>query len=81
MYGGQLRPKTGSPGIFTEELESEFALFLKHCQLLRIPRTRKKFKEDIMHYVNYYQLTFNRLQEDGPGLKRLQWTYSNLNCM
>ena len=47
MYEGQIRPKTGSPGIFSHELESDFALFIKHCDLLRIPRTRLQFKDDI----------------------------------
>ena len=68
MYGGKIRPKTGTPGIFPHELESELALFLKHCDLLRIPRTRLEFKEDIWEYIDYYGLTFKKLQDDGPGI-------------
>ena len=67
MYEGQIRPKTGSPAIFTPELESEFALFIKHCDLLRIPRTRLDFKDDILNYVRYHNLTIKRLEDDGPG--------------
>ena len=67
-YEGQIRPKTGAPGIFPQELEADFALYLKQCDMLRIPKTKQEFKEDIWHYVNYHNLTFKQLQEDGPGL-------------
>ena len=67
MYEGQIRPKTGAPGIFPTELECDLALFLKHCKLLRIPRTRQQFREDIWHYVDFHDLTFKKLQDDGPG--------------
>ena len=66
-YHGELRPKTGAPGIFPKELEAEFALFLKHCQFLWIPKTKNQFKEDIRHYINFKKLTFKKLQDDGPG--------------
>ena len=66
-YGGKIRPKTGGPPIFPYELESDFALFMKHCQLLRIPRSRQDLKNDIWHYVDHYGLTYKKLQEDGPG--------------
>ena len=68
MYKGNIRPKLGAPGIFPAQLEADLALYMKHCDLLRIPRTRQELKEDIMHYVKYYNLTFNRLQDDGPGI-------------
>ena len=67
MYEGQVRLKIGSPGIFPDELECEFALYLKHCDLLRIPKTRADFKKDILEYVNYHNLTFKQMHEDGPG--------------
>ena len=38
MYAGQVRPKMGCPGIFPMELEADMALYLKHCDLLRIPK-------------------------------------------
>ena len=66
-YGGQIRPKTGAPGIFPEDLEADFALFLKHCQFLRIPRSKIQFKEDIRHYVEYNDLDFPKMQDEGPG--------------
>ena len=66
-YGGQLRLKIGSPGIFPYELEGEFALFLKHCELLRIPRSKLRFKEDIRHHIEHNNLTFEKLSPDGPG--------------
>ena len=67
MYEGQIRPKTGGPPIFPYELESDLALFMKHCELLRIPKTRQDLKSDIWHYVNHYNLTYKRLTDDGPG--------------
>ena len=68
MYGTVLRPKIGSPSIFPKELEEDLALFVKHCDLLRIPKTRKDLKIDIMHYVHYHDLQFKKLQDDGPGI-------------
>ena len=53
--------------MFSSELEEEFALFMKHCDLLRIPRSRADLKEDIVHYVNVKQLSIKKLQDDGPG--------------
>ena len=67
MYEGQIRPKTGSPGILSHELESDFALFIKHCDLLRIPQTCLKFKDDIWNYIDYHNLTIKKLEDDGPG--------------
>ena len=61
MYEGQVRPKTGSPGIFSHELECEFALYLKHCDLLPIPKTQQEFKEDILMYVDYFKLNLKKL--------------------
>ena len=66
-YAGQIRPKTGAPPIFPYELEADFALFLKHCDLLRIPKTRQQMKEYIWHYICYHNLTFKKLEENGPG--------------
>ena len=67
MYDGQMRPKTGAPGLFPEELEADLALFMKHCSFLRIPRSRKLLKADILHYTKVKQLTFDKMAEDGPG--------------
>ena len=67
MYDGQVRPKTGAPGIFPTHLEADLALFIKHCDLLRIPRTRKDLKSDIWHYVKHNDLEFKKLTKDGPG--------------
>ena len=67
MYGGQLRPKTGAPSLFPYEMECDLALFMKHCCLLRIPRTRNKLKEDIMNYVNRKNMNIPKLLEGGPG--------------
>ena len=67
MYGGKIRPKAGGPPIFPIELEGDFALFLKHCDLLRIPKTRLQFKEYIWHYVEHYNLEFKKLEDNGPG--------------
>ena len=68
LYQGEIKPKTGAPGIFPEELEADLALFMKHCELLRIPRTRSHLKEDIWHYIDYHKLEFKKLTEDGPGM-------------
>ena len=67
MYNQEIRPKTGAPAIFSDEIEADFALYLKHCSLLRIPRTRSQFREDILHFTQYKQLTFPKIGEDGPG--------------
>ena len=67
MYGGDLRPKTGAPSLFSEEFEAEIALFVAHCRLLRIPRSRKLLKEDIAHYVAYGKFHIPKLQPTGPG--------------
>ena len=53
--------------MFPIELEEDFALFLKHCDLLRIPKTRNDLKAHIVHYVDHHSLTFERMAEDGPG--------------
>ena len=66
-YEGQIRPKTGAPGIFLMQLEEDLALFMKHCDLLRIPKSRQDLKCDIRHYVNYYNMNFPKLEDDGPG--------------
>ena len=67
MYQGQVRPKTGAPSIFPQEMEQDLALYMKHCDLLRIPKTRQELKADIRHYVNYHNLYFPKLEENGPG--------------
>ena len=83
MYAGQVRPKMGCPGIFPTELEADMALYLKHCDLLRIPKTQLQFKEDIQHYVKYNDLTFKLLTEDGPGkwngVKMWEWYDLEIN--
>ena len=66
-YHGAIRPKTGAPAMFPIELERDFALFVKHCELLRIPRTRGHLKSDIQHYVSVKNITFKKLAHDGPG--------------
>ena len=66
-YHGAVRPKIGAPSMFPISLERDFALFLKHCDLLRVPRTKTDLKTDIHHYVNYYKLDFAKLTHDGPG--------------
>ena len=68
MYNNEIQPKTGSPPIFPPEIEEDFALYLKHCSLLRIPHTRLTFKEDVLHFVQYKHLNIPRLHEDGPGV-------------
>ena len=67
LYGGNIRPKTGAPRMFEEELEGLFALYMKHCSLLRVPCTRTLLREDILHYVQYKSLTVDKMPEDGPG--------------
>ena len=67
MYGGDVRPKTGAPSIFPEDLESEIALFVSHCRLLRIPRSRSILRDDIVHYVQYAKLNFPKMHPNGPG--------------
>ena len=54
--------------MFPLQLESDLALFMKHCDLLRIPRTRSDLKQDIQHYVQLKDLNFKKLQPDGPGI-------------
>ena len=70
---GQSRLKTGFPGIFPEDLEADFTLFIKHCQFLRIPRSKTRFKQDIVHYVEFNNLEFKKMQEDGPGNSYLMY--------
>ena len=57
-YQGEIRPRTGAPGIFPRPFEEDLALFMKHCDLLKIPRTRQQLKDDIWHYVWYHNLTY-----------------------
>ena len=56
MYNQEIRPKTGAPAIFSDEIEADFALYLKHCSFLRVPHTRQVFQKDILHFVQYKQL-------------------------
>ena len=65
-YSGEIRPKVGSPTLFTPEVEADIALYMKHCTFLRIPRSRQLLKEDILHYVQFKGLTIKNLSEDGP---------------
>ena len=53
--------------MFPDEMEADIALFMKHCSLLRIPRTRDMLRQDIVHYVLYNELSFPKMCEDGPG--------------
>ena len=69
MFGGELRPKIGALCLFPTHMEEDIALFMKHCQFLRIPRTKQKLKEDILHFVQYKELKIPRMPEDGPGEK------------
>ena len=68
MFQGQMRPKIGCPTVFPPEIEADFALYLKHCALLRIPCSRKLFKGDVLHFTQYKELTFPKMPEDGPGM-------------
>ena len=67
MFEGQIRPKTGCPTMFPTEMEADFALYMKHCCLLRVPRTRTLMKEDVLHYVQYKNLKIKNLADEGPG--------------
>ena len=67
MYSGEVRPKTGSPCMFPRHMEEDIALFMKHCEFLRVPRTKQLMKEDILHFVQYKNLKISRMPEDGPG--------------
>ena len=67
MFHGQMRPKTGSPGIFPQEIEADFVLYLKHCSFLRIPRKHVRFRGDILHFTQYKELRFPKMGEEGPG--------------
>ena len=67
MYNQEIRPKTGAPAIFSDEIEADFALFLKHCLFLRVPRTRQVFQKDILHFVQYKQLQVPKMGEEGQG--------------
>ena len=69
MYGGEIRPKIGSPHMFPRHMEEDIALFMKHCTYLRIPKTKQNLKEDILYFVQYKQLDFPRMPEDGPGIR------------
>ena len=66
-YGGKIRPKTGRPLMFSIEMEEDLALFMKHCDLLRIPKTCNDLTADIVHYVSYHNLKVKRMADDGPG--------------
>ena len=62
-----MRPKTGAPRMFCTEMEGNFTLFMKHCCLLRIPRTREMLRKDIVHFTQYKNMTVDKMGEDGPG--------------
>ena len=68
MFQGKIWPKTGSPCMFPEEIEADFALYMKHCSFLRIPKSKQKLKEDIWHFVKYKGIDIRRMPEDGPGI-------------
>ena len=80
-YKGEIRPKMGAPSMFPIDLERDLALFLKHCDLLRIPRTKSEFRQDIHHYVKFYNLTFKKLTDDGPGTNFCMFTVLTLNVI
>ena len=67
MFKGEIRPKTGSPTMFTPEMEADFTLYMKHCSYMRIPCTQTLLKEDIVHFVQYRNLQIKNMAEDGPG--------------
>ena len=66
-YDGKLRPKMGAPTMLSEELEEDIALFVKHMQLLRVPLTKEKLKDDIVHYHKQHNLKNPKMPHDGPG--------------
>ena len=66
-FDGQVRPKTGAPPLFPHDLEGDFALYVKHCSLLCVPRTRQLLKDDIMHSVQVTQFQNDKLGVDDPG--------------
>ena len=67
MFGGAVRPKTGAPPMLSEELEGDFALYVKHCCLLRVPRTRDMLRADILHFTQFASLNVPKMPEDGSG--------------
>ena len=67
MFQGQIRPKTGLPTMFPKEMEADFALYMKHCCFLRVPRTRALMKEEILHYVQHKNIKIPKLADEGPG--------------
>ena len=69
MFSGQIRPKTGAPCLFPEEMEADIALYMKHCGFLRIPCTRQILRQDIVHFIQYKNLKFPKMPEDGPGTR------------
>ena len=81
MYQGAVRPKVGVPKLFPEHIEEDIALFMKHCALLRVPQTRQMLKEDILHYVQYKELTIPKLAEEGPGMSLCIKNHNTLICV
>ena len=67
LYKGDIRPKTGAPTIFTTEFEEDIALFASHCKLMRIPRSRPKLKDDILHYLDNTDNTASPFKQKCPG--------------
>ena len=67
-YQGQVRPKVGAPKLFSDQMEEDLALYMKHCQYLRIPHTKQMLKDEIVHFVQYKNLNISKLQDEGPGM-------------
>ena len=60
--------RRGSSEIFTEKMEADFVLYILHCNLLRVPRTREMLEADIVDYVLYNDLERAKLlMEQRPG--------------
>ena len=68
MYQGQVRPKIGALKLFPDAMEEDLAIFMKHCKFLRIPQMRQMLKEEILHFVQYKDMTVPKLGDDGPGI-------------
>ena len=82
MYSGEVRPKTGAPCMFPKVVEEDMALFMKHCEFLRIPRTRQMLRKDIVHYVYFKEMTVPKMPKDGPGnCNNFSWFQSSFTYL
>ena len=57
----------GAPRMFSEELEADIALFVKHMQLLRVPVSKEKLKADIAHFLSAHRMKITKMGKEGPG--------------